>query len=61
VFMLMIVKNIFVTAYLYGVASEATKKVSTTVNETASTLKKTMEEKVLLLSIMYLFYNYLYI
>ena len=35
-----------VTAYLFGVASEATKKVSSTVNETATTLKKTVEEKV---------------
>lgn len=35
-------------SYIFGVASEATKKVSSTMNETASTLKKTMEEKTIL-------------
>ncbi|XP_076824640.1 synapse-associated protein 1-like isoform X2 [Clavelina lepadiformis] len=34
--------------YLFGVATEASKKVSETVNETATTLKKTMEEKTIL-------------
>jgi len=32
--------------YLFGVATEASKKVTSTVNETAQTLKKTVEEKV---------------
>lgn len=33
-------------AYLFGVATEASKKVSSTVNETATTIKKTVEEQV---------------
>uniref|UniRef100_H2YU44 BSD domain-containing protein n=1 Tax=Ciona savignyi TaxID=51511 RepID=H2YU44_CIOSA len=35
-------------SYLYGFASEASKKVSTTVNETAMSLKKTVEEKTII-------------
>nr|CAB3266748.1 synapse-associated protein 1 [Phallusia mammillata] len=34
--------------YLFGVATEASKKMSTTVNETAQTLKKTVEDKTIL-------------
>lgn len=38
--------KLFILDYLYGVASEASKKVTEKVSETATTLKKTVEEKV---------------